>query len=134
MLYQRLSCAFLSTLLLAPLCLSVFFRASGQEGTAPPQTESRERRPTEPAQQSTPTLKRSGRREKSKDQDDEVVTIETDLANVLFTAVDKNRRFTTTIQKEDRTFARSVSIVTTSSSWSFDFSLLPERLRVGVDC
>jgi VWFA-related protein len=29
------------------------------------------------------------------------VTIETDLANVLFTAVDKNRRFMTTIQKED---------------------------------
>ena len=29
------------------------------------------------------------------------MTIETDLANVLFTAVDKNRRFITTIQKED---------------------------------
>jgi VWFA-related protein len=101
MLYQRLSSAFLSTLLLAPLCLGLFFRASAQEGTAPPQTESRERRATEPAQQSTPTLKRSGRREKSKDQDDEVVTIETDLANVLFTAVDKNKRFITTIQKED---------------------------------
>src|SRR5260370_506972 len=134
MLYQRLSCAFLSTLLLAPLCLSVFFRASGQEGTAPPQTESRERRPTEPAQQSTPTLKRSGRREKSKDQDDEVVTIETDLANVLssFWIVVVNRLFLSTAV--NRTFARSVSIVTTSSSWSFDFSLLPERLRVGVDC
>ena len=52
-------------------------------------------------QQSTPTLKRSDRIDKSKEQGDEVVTIETDLANVLFTAVDKNRRFVTTIQKED---------------------------------
>ena len=33
--------------------------------------------------------------------DDDVVRFETDLTNVLFTAVDKNKRFVTTIKKED---------------------------------
>ncbi len=34
-------------------------------------------------------------------QDDEVVRVETDLANILFTAIDKDKRFVTTLQKED---------------------------------
>lgn len=34
-------------------------------------------------------------------QDEEVVRIDTDLANVLFTAVDKNKRFVTGLQRED---------------------------------
>ena len=33
--------------------------------------------------------------------DDDVVRFETDLTNVLFTAVDRNKRFVTTIKKED---------------------------------
>jgi VWFA-related protein len=101
MFYQRLLCVFFTPLLLAPLCPGVLFSVSGQEGTASPQTDSRQRRASEPPQQSNPTLKRTDRKEGSKEQSDEVVTIETDLANVLFTAVDKNRRFITTIQKED---------------------------------
>ncbi len=55
----------------------------------------------QPSQQSNPTLKRGDRKEESKEQSDEVVTIDTDLANVLFTAVDKHRRFITYIQKDD---------------------------------
>ncbi len=34
-------------------------------------------------------------------QDDEVVRVETDLTNMLFTAVDRNRRFVTTLRRED---------------------------------
>ena len=96
-----MSFAFLTTFLLAPFFLGAFFSVIGQGGTSPPQTERQQRRASEPPQQSSPTLKRTDRKEESKEQSDEVVTIETDLANVLFTAVDKNRRFITTIQKED---------------------------------
>lgn len=34
-------------------------------------------------------------------QDDDVLRVETDLTNVLFTAVDKNKRFITTLKQED---------------------------------
>ncbi|HVF48640.1 MAG TPA: VWA domain-containing protein [Pyrinomonadaceae bacterium] len=34
-------------------------------------------------------------------QDDEVERVETDLTNVLFTAIDKNKRFITTLKQED---------------------------------
>src|SRR6266478_4396891 len=101
MFYLRLSCALFAPFLLAPFCLGVLFGANGQEGTAPPQTENLHGRTSDPPQQSSPTLKRTDRKEGAKEQSDEVVTIDTDLANVLFTAVDKNRRFITTIQKED---------------------------------
>jgi Ca-activated chloride channel homolog len=89
--------ALLSTLVLYSLANCVF---SQQQGAAS-QEQSRPRQVREPSSQSTPTLKHAEGNEESKDQNDEVVTIETDLANVLFTAVDKNRRFMTTIQKED---------------------------------
>ena len=101
MFYRRLSFTFLTTFLLTPFSLGVFISVSGQGGAAPPQTENRQRRTSEPLQQPTPTLKHTDRKEESREQGDEVVTIETDLANVLFTAVDKNRRFITTIEKED---------------------------------
>src|SRR6266404_2416063 len=101
MLYRRLSFAFLTTFLLAPFCLGAFFSVIGQGGAAPPVTEGRQRQVSEPLRQSTPILKRTDRKEEPKEESDEVVKIETDLANVLFTAVDKNRRFITTIQKED---------------------------------
>ncbi|HYG81181.1 MAG TPA: hypothetical protein VD861_12370, partial [Pyrinomonadaceae bacterium] len=34
-------------------------------------------------------------------QEDEVVRVETDLTNILFTAVDKSKRFITTLKQED---------------------------------
>ncbi|HEY8188028.1 MAG TPA: VWA domain-containing protein [Pyrinomonadaceae bacterium] len=89
--------ALLSTLVLYSLANCVF----SQQQDAASQEQSRPRQVREPSSQSTPTLKHAEGNEESKDQNDEVVTIETDLANVLFTAVDKNRRFMTTIQKED---------------------------------
>lgn len=43
-------------------------------------------------------------------QDDEVVRVETDLTNILFTAIDKDKRFVTTLQREDvRVFENDVS-------------------------
>ena len=75
--------------------------AIGAVGQASPSQEDGRLRQTERSQQSTPTLKRAEGKEEPKEQSDEVVTIETDLANVLFTAVDKNRRFITTVRKED---------------------------------
>ena len=70
------------------LCLSVL---SGVRAQDPPKG----------SPQSAPSLKRVDRGEEPQEQNGEIVTIETDLANVLFTAVDKNKRFITTVQKED---------------------------------
>ncbi len=55
---------------------------------------------TTPQQQTTPKPKPSPQVEETLD-DDDVVRFETDLTNVLFTAVDRNKRFITTIQKGD---------------------------------
>src|SRR5829696_9113201 len=35
------------------------------------------------------------------DDDDDVVRVDTDLANILLTAIDKDRRFVTTLRRED---------------------------------
>lgn len=64
-------------------------RAGEQDAAAqPPQTQATPR-PTPPKDE--PTI----------DDDDEVLKVETDLTNVLFTAVDKNKRFITSIRQED---------------------------------
>ncbi len=45
----------------------------------------------------------------SAQDEDDVVRVETDLTNILFTAIDKDRRFVTTLQKEDvRVFENDV--------------------------
>lgn len=75
--------------------------AGGQAGRTPSQGESRPRKTGETTQQSNPTLKHVDRNDESNHQADDVVRIETDLANVFFTAVDKNKRFITSIRKED---------------------------------
>ncbi len=75
--------------------------AGGQDGKTPSQGESRPRKAGEPPQQSTPSLKHADRNDESNHQADDVVRIDTDLANVFFTAVDKNKRFITSIRKED---------------------------------
>src|SRR5215210_4617406 len=38
---------------------------------------------------------------KTSAEDDEVVRVDTDLANILLTAIDKNRQFITTLKRED---------------------------------
>jgi Ca-activated chloride channel family protein len=89
----RMYCSKFSLALLAAALFSfIFVVTSGTAGGQVPKASS---------QQSTPTLKRSDQLDESKKQTDDVVRIETDLANVFFTAVDRNRRFITTIQNGD---------------------------------
>ncbi|MBA3442942.1 MAG: hypothetical protein H0T92_24115, partial [Pyrinomonadaceae bacterium] len=80
-------------------------RAQG-EPNASQQSTSRPRRageaPTQ--QQTTPTtqpLPQQGRPEETLPQDDDVERFSTDLTNILFTALDKNKRFVTTLRQED---------------------------------
>lgn len=74
-------------------------RARGQNVSAP-QDDSRPRRaPNDPSPQATPGSTSTD--EGVELQEDEVVRVDTDLTNVLFTATDKNRRFVTTLHRED---------------------------------
>lgn len=100
MIYRRNSCV-LPAAVFSFVLVGAIVSAGGQDARMPSQGGSRPRQVEKPPQQSTPTLKHAERNEESKDQTDEVVRVETDLANVFFTAVDKNKRFITTIRKED---------------------------------
>lgn len=91
--FTRFTGSFVATLLILAFCFALAPTASGQAGRVPQQKEA--------SPQATPSLKRPDRKEEPREQTDDVVTIETDLTNVLFTAVDKNKRFITTINKED---------------------------------
>lgn len=107
MLYQRYITRVLAFTLIALLVLSGVLSAGAsaqqqpqQEPTAP-QGTSRPRRSGEPPQ-TTQTPKPSSKDEDEVTlQDDEVVRVETDLTNILFTAVDKQKRFITTLKQED---------------------------------
>lgn len=72
-------------------------------GTTPDANRPR-RAANEAAPQPTPAATKQQPPAKQDDvtlQDDEVVRIDTDLTNILFTAEDKNRRFITNLRKED---------------------------------
>lgn len=101
MIYRRFPGWFAVAVPISLVLIAVIGSVGGQDTKTPSQGESRPRQAGEPPQQSTPTLRRSDRNEESNEQTDDVVRIETDLANLFFTAVDKNRRFITTIRKED---------------------------------
>lgn len=71
--------------------------------SATQQNTTRQRRTGDNAQPQSPPQSRPT---PSKDdgetlQDDDVVRVETDLTNILFTAVDKQKRFITTLRRED---------------------------------
>jgi VWFA-related protein len=71
---------------------------SGQDSSVA-QDASRPRRSTsDPSAQPTPAAPTGDGQEV---QDDEVLRVDTDLTNVLFTATDKNRRFYSTLKRED---------------------------------
>ncbi|HEY0385452.1 MAG TPA: VWA domain-containing protein [Pyrinomonadaceae bacterium] len=68
------------------------------------QENSRPRRAGEQQQQQQPSQTSKPSAPANPDvtlQDDEVVRVETDLTNILFTAVDKQKRFITTLKQED---------------------------------
>ena len=101
MIYRKQVAIGLALALFGFLILSGWLTARAQN-TTPASEGSRQRRASsDPVTQPTPGQKPSGTQEGVELQDDEVVRIDTDLTNVLFTATDKNRRFFTTLRKED---------------------------------
>jgi Ca-activated chloride channel homolog len=93
-------------------CTFVLFVALSSSGVSAPRPRAqelpaastqRQRRVQDETQRppAVPTLQRTSEDDEVKTQDEEVVTVETDLANLLFTAVDKNKRFVTNIRQED---------------------------------
>lgn len=88
-----------ATLLLSGL-LPQGTRAQQQQETSPQQDKSRPRR-TGDAPQTRPTPSPSPKEDDVTLQEDEVVRVETDLTNILFTAIDKQKRFITTLKQED---------------------------------
>jgi VWFA-related protein len=100
MLYRKGISSALAVVMLCGLAFSGWLatRARAQNASTPPQEASRPRRAqADPAAQSTPEPDDVAL------QDDEVVRVDTDLTNILFTATDKNRRFVTSLRKEDIT-------------------------------
>ena len=102
----------LALLLAAVLCGEMFVGARAQEGSgepnSPQQSTTRERRvgeATEQQQQPAPTTpsapQQQGRPEVTLPQDDDVERFDTDITNILFTAIDKNKHFVTTLRQED---------------------------------
>jgi VWFA-related protein len=105
MLYQ----GHITRILALALSASVLFSgllstgASAQQQQQEPsatQEKSRPRR-TGDAPQTNPTPKPSPKEDEVTLQEDEVVRVETDLTNILFTAADKQKRFITTLKQED---------------------------------
>lgn len=70
-------------------------RRTGEEAATTAQQQPQQQQPT-PKPKATPQDDNDTTLD-----DDDVVRFETDLTNVLFTAVDRNKRFVTTIKKED---------------------------------
>lgn len=65
------------------------------------QDQSRPRRASETTRQSETDHQSISGQDETIGQDDEVVRVDTNLTNILFTAVDKNKRFVTTLRQED---------------------------------
>ena len=111
MFYRRYITLALAFSLIASLLLGGLLStgASAQQpDTSTTQDKNRPRRAGEqstqqtPTQQSPPAPKPSPTKEEGVPlQDDEVVRVETDLTNILFTAIDKQKRFITTLKQED---------------------------------
>jgi VWFA-related protein len=112
MFYRRHITLALAFSLVASLLLgglpSTGASAQQPQDTSTTQDKNRPRRAGEqstqqtPTQQSPPAPKPSPTKEEGVPlQDDEVVRVETDLTNILFTAVDKQKRFITTLKQED---------------------------------
>jgi VWFA-related protein len=71
----------------------------GQDSSGTPDASRPRRTATDPSAQPTPS--QSPATDGQEVQDDEVLRVDTDLTNVLFTATDKNRRFYSTLKRED---------------------------------
>jgi len=127
---NALAFSLVGSLLLSGL-FSIGASAQQQQDPSATQDKSRPRR-TNDQPQTTPSPKPSPKKDDDVTlQDDEVVRVETDLTNILFTAVDKQKRFITTLKQED---------ITISEDWQpqqvFTFARqtdLPLSLAILVD-
>lgn len=82
--------------------LSERARAQQQQDVSATQDKSRPRRSGEQPPQTTTTTKPAPTKDEGVTlQDDEVLRVETDLTNILFTTADKEKRFVTTLRQED---------------------------------
>jgi VWFA-related protein len=92
---------FVLMFLLASLLLSYSstrnLRAQEQQSPAPPLRRIRRAKGEQPK---THAATRAAKNQTASDNDD-VVRVDTDLANILLTAIDKDKRFITTLRKED---------------------------------
>src|SRR2546421_4707260 len=103
MFYKNRVTQFLSFSLAASLLFGGLLSsgARAQQQQQEPSTN-RPRRTNDQSPQTTPTPKPSPKRDDDVTlQSDEVVRVETNLANILFTAVDKQKRFITSLKQED---------------------------------
>ena len=90
-MFSNKSFARLSAFVLAASSVSgVGARAQQQSSTPPSQPHPAAQQQQKPAQKPDETI-----------DDDDVERVETDLTNVLFTAVDRNKRFITTLKQDD---------------------------------
>lgn len=103
---QVLALSLTAALPLGGLFFSLRVKAQQQQqDPSTTQDQSRPRRSNDQPQ-TTPTPKPSPKKEDDVTlQDDEVVRVETDLTNILFTAADKQKRFITTLKQEDITIS-----------------------------
>ncbi|HEX7996997.1 MAG TPA: VWA domain-containing protein [Pyrinomonadaceae bacterium] len=93
-----------ASLLLGSLTVTGGVRAQQQNNNSAQQDKSRPRRAGEQSgtqQQPTPAATPAAPNDDVTLQDDEVLRVETDLTNILFTAVDKQKRFVTSLRQED---------------------------------
>src|SRR5436309_576394 len=113
-------------LVAAAMCTSFFLKASAQNGS---QSATRSRQ-TETAAQPSPTPPK-------KEDDitlnsDDVVRVETNLTNIFFTASDKQKRFVSTLAKED---VRLLEDGVPQNIFTFQpNSDLPLSLAILIDC
>ena len=99
MFYKNRFTRLLSFSLTASLLLGGLL-SSGARAQQEPSTNRPRRADQSP--QTTPTPKPSPKKDEDVTlQSDEVVRVETNLTNILFTAVDKQKRFVTTLKQED---------------------------------
>ena len=94
---KELRCALLALLILAPA--SAVFVAESRAQNTEPQNNNRPRRAENLSQPSpTPPTKPE---DETTLHSDEVIRVDTNLTNILFTAADKQKRFVTNLKRED---------------------------------
>ncbi|MEA2173319.1 MAG: hypothetical protein QOD00_911, partial [Blastocatellia bacterium] len=81
------------------VCGLLAARSHAQQTTHAQEQRQRPRRTSTPAAQ--PARQSDQKADSAALSDEDVLRVETDLTNVLFTAVDKDRRFVTNLKKED---------------------------------